>query len=132
MKKKLTETQIKNLELRNKCRSIAINSNLLNYKEIGVYCFICERFNYDLGYAFPSHENMRKVLGITEPTLNKILSSLEEKGFLTRKKGHSNRNTQYYLISPKTEQDEENKVQINYNELTFEEIEYLRETGQLD
>lgn len=131
----LTSEEKKRLEFKDSCRRFAITSGILNYKEIGVYCFINERYNYKCDYSFPSHEDIRKKLNISEPTLNKILNSLEEKGFFTRKKGYLGRNTQYYLTLPKTEQNDfvqENKAQINYNELTFEEIEYLRETGQLD
>ena len=102
MKKiKLTEEEIKKIKAyQYQCLNHAVNSGLLNYKELGVYVLINQLFNHEYGYAFPSHEYIKNKLNISEPTLIKILNSIEEKGYIKRKKGKTGYNTHYYLTMP--------------------------------
>ena len=124
-----------------KCLSYASKSGILNYKELGVYCLINQHYNPEYGYSFPSHEYLKKQLNISEPTLIKILNSIEEKGLITRRKGRMGQNTRYYLTLP-TEQNilvedfddiEETTETIetteSYDDYDWEQIQEMRRLG---
>ena len=51
----------------------------LTLQEKGVFVYIWG-YSSNKGHAFPSQSRMLKELGISKPTLNKILKSLEDKG----------------------------------------------------
>ena len=123
------------------CLKYASKKGLLNYKELGVYCFINLYFNCEKNYSFPSHEHIREQLNISEPTLLKILNSLESKGFIKRKRGKTGWNTQYYLTLPtkQTEQiiptkefnniEETTETIETYDDYDWEQIQEMRKLG---
>lgn len=124
-----------------KCLNYASKSGILNYKELGVYCLINQHYNSEYGYSFPSHEYLKNKLNISEPTLIKLLNSIEEKGLIKRKKGKMGQNTRYYLTLP-TEQtilvedfddiEETTETIKSYDDYDYEQIQEMRKLGLIE
>lgn len=64
-----------------------------------VLIYLVRNFNVNYGYSFPTREQIQEATGISKDTLNKVLNSLEEKGYITRSKreGKAGRNNIYYI-----------------------------------
>lgn len=64
-----------------------------------VLFYLISYYNESLGYSFPKRKQIQEATGIAKDTLNKVLDSLEAKGYITRannpKKG--GRNNIYYI-----------------------------------
>lgn len=80
-----------------------------------VLFYLISYYNESLGYSFPKRKQIQEATGIAKNTLNKILDSLEAKGYITRannpKKGGRN-NIYYihkYLVINKNDVSEEPK-----------------------
>ena len=80
----------------------ASTSGKLDYKELGVYTYLLERYNAEYGYAFPSRNTIMKEINISEPTLYRIINSLINKGFISKERGREGRCTRYYLLDNDT------------------------------
>lgn len=79
-------------------------SRILSLKAIGLYAYLRYRsYSGNAEIRFPSQRTIMKDLGIgSDHTLRKITRELEEKGFLTVKKGSIyTGNSHYFLLVPK-------------------------------
>ena len=67
--------------------------------EKAVLSYLIRYYNKDLGYSFPTRQQIQDDTGISTGKLNKVLNSLEEKGYITRSKreGKAGRNNIYYI-----------------------------------
>ena len=67
--------------------------------EKAVLSYLIRYYNTDLGYSFPTRQQIQDDTGISTGKLNKVLNSLEEKGYITRSKreGKAGRNNIYYI-----------------------------------
>ncbi len=75
-----------------------IDNNELNAKEKGVLLIIFRFIDSEAKYAYPSRKVIKRLAKITDNrTLDKILNTLIEKGFIKRKSGYTGRCSQYYL-----------------------------------
>lgn len=72
-----------------------------------VLIYLVRNFNVNYGYSFPTREQIQEATGISKDTLNKVLNSLEEKGYITRSKreGKAGRNNIYYINKYLVEQE---------------------------
>lgn len=69
-----------------------LNSNFTQYSndiyllttvyEFKVYCFLCDMWNKDLNYAFPSINSIVKGTGVTRSMVQKAIKGLEETGLI--------------------------------------------------
>ena len=71
----------------------------LTHTEFRVLTYLIRNHNSDLGYSFPTRKIMIEKCNISKDTLNKVLNSLEERGYITRKTNpsKSGRNNIYYI-----------------------------------
>ncbi len=67
--------------------------------EKAVLSYLIRYYNTDLGYSFPTRQQIQDDTGISTGKLNKVLNSLEKKGYITRSKreGKAGRNNIYYI-----------------------------------
>lgn len=67
--------------------------------EKAVLSYLIRYYNTDLGYSFPTRQQIQEATGIGNNALNRALNSLEEKGYITRSKreGKAGRNNIYYI-----------------------------------
>ena len=67
--------------------------------EKAVLSYLIRYYNVNLGYSFPTRQQIQDDAGISTGKLNKVLNSLEEKGYITRSKreGKAGRNNIYYI-----------------------------------
>lgn len=74
------------------------DNNIKGYEKL-VLIYLIRNFNVNYGYSFPIREQILEATGISKDTLNKVLNSLEEKGYITRSKRErkSGRNNIYYI-----------------------------------
>ena len=74
------------------------DNNIKGYEKL-VLIYLIRNFNVNYGYSFPLREQIQEATGISKDTLNKVLNSLEEKGYITRSKreGKAGRNNIYYI-----------------------------------
>lgn len=74
------------------------DNNIKGYEKL-VLIYLVRNFNVNYGYSFPLREQIQEATGISKDTLNKVLNSLEEKGYITRSKreGKAGRNNIYYI-----------------------------------
>lgn len=74
------------------------DNNIKGYEKL-VLIYLIRNFNVNYGYSFPIREQILEATGISKDTLNKVLNSLEEKGYITRSKreGKAGRNNIYYI-----------------------------------
>ena len=71
----------------------------LTHTEFRVLTYLIRNYNSDLGYSFPTRKLMIEKCNMSKDTLNKVLNSLEERGYITRKTNplKSGRNNIYYI-----------------------------------
>ena len=81
----------------------------LSHTEFRVLSYLIRKYRVEYGYSFPKRETISKKCKMHKDTLNKVLNSLEKKGYITRAinphKGGRN-NIYYihkYLVSSKKE-----------------------------
>lgn len=74
------------------------DNNIKGHEKL-VLIYLVRNFNVTYGYSFPTREQIQEATGISKDTLNKVLNSLEEKGYITRSKreGKAGRNNIYYI-----------------------------------
>lgn len=67
--------------------------------EKAVLSYLIRYYNTDLGYSFPTRQQIQDDTGISTGKVNNVLNSLEEKGYITRSKreGKAGRNNIYYI-----------------------------------
>ena len=67
--------------------------------EKAVLSYLIRYYNTDLGYSFPTRQQIQDDTGISTGKLNKVLNSLEKKGYITRfkREGKAGRNNIYYI-----------------------------------
>ena len=75
------------------------NDTQLKSNEKLVLIYLGSHYNEKYGYSFPKREQIQEATGISLKTLNKILNSLEDKNYITRKNNplKSGKNTLYYI-----------------------------------
>lgn len=75
------------------------NDKQLKSNEKLVLIYLGSHYNEKYGYAYPKREQIQEATGISLKTLNKILNSLEDKGYITRRNNplKSGKNTLYYI-----------------------------------
>ena len=69
-----------------------------NSKYLAAYLRKFMNDNQDM--AWPSYSRISKETGLARPTISKYLAILDEKGWLKREKGNSEKNTVYYAVFP--------------------------------
>lgn len=71
----------------------------LTHTEFRVLVYLIRNYNLNLGYSFPTRKTMIEKCNMSKDTLNKVLNSLEERGYITRKTNpsKSGRNNIYYI-----------------------------------
>ena len=69
----------------------------LSSNEKLVYFILARNINSELGYAYPTQEQLMNQSGLCKDTLNKSLKALEIKGFIVRERGGKGRSTRYYF-----------------------------------
>lgn len=64
-----------------------------------IFIYLASHFNKKYGYAFPKRETIQAETGISIKTINKVLNSLQEKGYITRTNtpNKGGRNNIYYI-----------------------------------
>ncbi len=114
-------------------RYVNITSDLvsdknLNSSEFRIFVYLLQNWNEKYGYSFPLREQIIQDLGMGNNTVNRALNSLEEKGYITRKK-HKTKNgwnniyyIHKYLVVSKKAQDLEKAPKVNekVNEIVVE------------
>lgn len=108
----------------------------LKHTEFRVLAYLIRNYNTSMGYSFPTREQIIKSCKVNKDTLNNVLKSLEEKGYITRKNNPSKagRNTIYlihkYLVisnstpSQKVEEEKEGTIiEPNEEEIITDEKE---------
>ncbi|GEA33604.1 helix-turn-helix domain-containing protein [Clostridium diolis] len=79
--------------------NLVIDTLNLDIKEKGLLLIIFRYVNYKNGYANPSRTLLKKLTGISDNrTLDKILDSIIEKGFLIREKGKGRRSKYFVKV----------------------------------
>lgn len=63
-----------------------ITDRNLNSNEFRIFIYLLKNWNEKYGYSFPLREQIQAETGISLKTINKVLNSLEEKGYITRAK----------------------------------------------
>lgn len=63
-----------------------ITDRNLNSNEFRIFIYLLRNWNEKYGYSFPLREQIQEGTGISLKTINKVLNSLEEKGYITRAK----------------------------------------------
>lgn len=111
----------------------------LTHTEFRILAYLIRNYNSNLGYSFPTRKTMIEKCNMSKDTLNKVLNSLEERGYITRKTNpsKSGRNNIYYihkyLFLPSIENielSEENKQLVD--EFTVDDYDKdMRETEEL-
>lgn len=73
--------------------------NNLKHTEFRVLAYLIRNFNDKKGYSFPTRKQIIEHCKMNKDTLNSVLNSLEEKGYITRKNNplRAGRNTIYYI-----------------------------------
>ena len=98
----------------------------LTHTEFRVLSYLIRNYNSAMGYSFPTRKTIVEKCKMSKDTLNKVLNSLEERGYITRKANpsKSGRNNIYYihkyLFVPSTEKTIEEKVE-DTQDLSLEE-----------
>ncbi|WP_270304760.1 helix-turn-helix domain-containing protein [Terrisporobacter petrolearius] len=111
----------------------------LTHTEFRVLTYLIRNYNSNLGYSFPTRKTMIEKCNMSKDTLNKVLNSLEGRGYITRKtnSNKSGRNNIYYIhkylfipLKDKVEVSEEINELIEQS--TIDEIEKdIQETEEL-
>ncbi|UEL48289.1 helix-turn-helix domain-containing protein [Terrisporobacter hibernicus] len=110
----------------------------LTHTEFRVLSYLIRNYNSNLGYSFPTRKTMVEKCNMSKDTLNKVLNSLEERGYITRKTNpsKSGRNNIYYihkyLFVPSIEEvpDEMKEIIEDKEEVSLEEKD-VQETEEL-
>lgn len=99
-----------------------IESEDLDVKEKGMLLILFRYVNYKTGYANPSRELLKKLYGSNKnDTIDKVLNSLINKGFLIRESGRGVRSKYYinleekYVTNRRTSRGIKENVYININ-----------------
>ena len=101
----------------NEFNSIVDTLNL-DVKEKGMLLIIFRYVNHKLGYANPSRTLLKKLTGISDNrTLDNILKSLTEKGFLYRESGKGIRSKYFVRVGGEITPQKENKKKIKENNI---------------
>lgn len=113
----------------------------LTHTEFRVLSYLIRNYNSNLGYSFPTRKTMVEKCNMSKDTLNKVLNSLEERGYITRKTNpsKSGRNNIYYihkyLFVPPVEEvevpDEMKEIIEDKEKLSPEEEKDAQETEEL-
>ena len=81
--------------------NFALDCKKLTLQEYGLYCALIRHLSDELGYAFPSYDDLMTKLNITSRnTLNNHIQSLIKKGFIIKVKGSKSMNNRYYFVHP--------------------------------
>ena len=127
----------------------------LSHTEFRVLSYLIRTYSLEYGYSFPKRETIVKKCKIHKDTLNKVLNSLEEKGYITRSinRHKGGRNNIYYINkylvaikkdtpeAPSDESKADDKQDQSSNELLVKQkaklvrqlkAEELEEINQLD
>lgn len=111
----------------------------LTHTEFRVLSYLIRNYNSNLGYSFPTRKTMIEKCNMSKDTLNKVLNSLEERGYITRitNPSKSGRNNIYYIhkylfVPPVEDVPDEMKEIIEETEkLSLEEEKDVQETEEL-
>lgn len=100
----------------------------LSHAEFRVLSYLIRKYSLEYGYSFPLREQIINKCHVNPKTLNKVLNSLEERGYITRKK-HKTKNgwnniyyIHKYLVVSKKAQDLKKAPKVNEkaNEIVVE------------
>ena len=82
-----------------KINNSIFEDNNLKHTEFRVLAYLIRNFNTKKGYSFPTRNQIIEHCKMNKDTLNNVLNSLEEKGYITRKNNplRAGRNTIYYI-----------------------------------
>lgn len=111
----------------------------LTHTEFRVLAYLIRNYNSNLGYSFPTRKTMIEKCNMSKDTLNKVLNSLEGRGYITRKTNpsKSGRNNIYYIhkylfIPSKDKVEVSEEIRESKEEPTIDEIEKdIQETEEL-
>ena len=113
----------------------------LTHTEFRVLSYLIRNYNSNLGYSFPTRKTMVDKCDMSKDTLNKVLNSLEERDYITRKTNpsRSGRNNIYYIhkylfVPPVEEVEVSNEMKEIIEEtekLSLEEEKDVQETKEL-
>lgn len=111
----------------------------LTHTEFRVLTYLIRNYNSNLGYSFPTRKTMIEKCNMSKDTLNKVLNSLEGRGYITRKTNpsKSGRNNIYYIhkylfIPSKDKVEVSEEINELIEESTIDEIEKdIQETEEL-
>lgn len=111
----------------------------LTHTEFRVLAYLIRNYNANFGYSFPTRKTMIEKCNMSKDTLNKVLNSLEGRGYITRKTNpnKSGRNNVYYihkyLFVPLTDEVEvSEEIRESKEEPTIDEIEKdVQETEEI-
>ncbi|MGL5713690.1 MAG: helix-turn-helix domain-containing protein [Paraclostridium sp.] len=98
----------------------------LKHTEFRVLVYLIRNYNNKKGYSFPIRKQIIEACKINKDTLNNVLNSLEEKGYITRKNNplRAGRNTIYYIHKHLINQE----IQESKSEIVEDVIETPEET----
>lgn len=106
----------------------------LKHTEFRVLAFLIRNYNTKMGYSFPSRELIISSCKINKDTLGRVLNSLEEKGYITRKNNplKAGKNNIYlihkYLVVTHEKTDKEFKKE----QVDNEKNKYKSDTSDID
>lgn len=71
----------------------------LTHTEFRVLAYLIKNYNSNFGYSFPTRKTMIEKCNMSKDTLNKVLNSLEVRGYITRKSNpnKAGRNNIYHI-----------------------------------
>ena len=111
-----------------KLNNSIFEDNNLKHTEFRVLVYLIRNYNDKKGYSFPTRKQIIEACKINKDTLNNVLKSLEEKGYITRKNNplRAGRNTIYYIHKHLVDQQERVTVE-EIIEVPVEEIEAVED-----
>lgn len=104
----------------------------LKHTEFRVLAYLIRNHNTSMGYSFPTREQIIKSCKMNKDTLNSVLKSLEEKGYITRKNNPSKagRNVIYFIhkylvVIDKEVEEIQDEIKVKENKEVEDEIDEL-------
>lgn len=97
-----------------KLNNSIFEDNNLKHTEFRVLVYLIRNYNDKKGYSFPTRKQIIEACKINKDTLNNVLKSLEEAGYITRKNNplRAGRNTIYYIHKHLMNNEEVEKIVV--------------------
>lgn len=86
---------------------VSVPASIFHFIELGLisgndfllYTKLIDQYNTELGYAYPTYDQLEVITNSSRDTINKSLAKLEELGLIEKRKGYKGNNV-YYVYKP--------------------------------